>query len=228
MKTKAHTIYRSRVKFQKNGKGIRLPGVTTVTGQLAKPALIKWANKIGLEGIEVGKYVDDKADIGTLAHAMITDKLSDKDTDTSDYSKNQIDQAENAVLSYLEWDKKHEVESIMVEEPLISDTMGFGGTADIYAKVDGVFELIDLKTGSGIYPEMFAQVSAYQQLLIENGHPVDRVRVLNIPRVEDENFQEVVVADLETHWQIFKALLRVYQLQKGANKNKQVEYGKVK
>ena len=39
----------------------RVPGVTTITGILDKPALKTWANKIGLQGIEIKKYVDSLA-----------------------------------------------------------------------------------------------------------------------------------------------------------------------
>ena len=68
-KTKAHTRYRLT-------DGTIVPGVTTVTGsQLGwnKQVLINWANRIGLTEIDSTKYKDDKADIGTLAHQMITD-----------------------------------------------------------------------------------------------------------------------------------------------------------
>jgi hypothetical protein len=64
MKTKAHIIY-------KLADDSRVPGCTTICGILDKPALLEWANRIGLQGIEMRRYVDDKADIGTLAHDMI-------------------------------------------------------------------------------------------------------------------------------------------------------------
>ena len=95
MRSKAHIRYRLADKTI-------VPGVTTVLNLLSKPALVPWANKMGLQGIDTSKYVDDKADIGTLAHAIITDKLTGKETDTSDYSKNQIDLAENSCLSFWE------------------------------------------------------------------------------------------------------------------------------
>ena len=46
-----HTVY-------KLASGARVPGVTTVLSVLNKPALVPWANKLGLEGIDVRKYVD--------------------------------------------------------------------------------------------------------------------------------------------------------------------------
>ena len=60
----------------KDKDGLRLAGVTTVTGQELgwnKGVLINWANKKGLEGIEVGKMVDDLALVGTLGHQLVMD-----------------------------------------------------------------------------------------------------------------------------------------------------------
>ncbi len=215
-KTKAHIQYRSTVKFQKNGKGIRFPGVTTITGILAKPALIKWANNLGLKGIDSTKYVDDKADIGTLAHAMITNRLQDMETDTSEYSQQQISQSENCVLSYFEWEKEHTIKPIIIEKPMVSEEHCIGGTMDFYGEVDGVKELVDLKTGNGIWPEHHIQVAGYKKILEENGHEVERVRILNIPRHETENFQELILSEtvLDLNWELFYHLLKIYNLRK--------------
>jgi len=210
-KTKAHIRYRLADKTI-------VPGVTTVLGLLAKPALVPWANKLGLQGIDTNKYVDDKAAIGTLAHAMITDHLSGTKTDFSDYSANQISQAENSVLSFWEWEKDHKIEEVFfVERPLVSEAHRFGGTLDIYAKVNGQSEIIDLKTGSGIYKEAIFQVAALKRLLEEHGHPVDQCRVVNIPRAETEAFTERLCSptELESGWSIFLNLLSVHGLMKG-------------
>ena len=208
-KTKAHQRY-------KVGNEI-VPGVTTVLGVLAKPALVPWANKLGLKGIDVTKYVDDKAAIGTLAHDMITNGLIKAETDTKDSSANQISEAENSVLSWLAWEEEHKIEEVIfVEKQLVHQDLKFGGTNDIYAVIDGQFELIDLKTGNGIYDEHQYQVAALKNLLAVNGHSVDRVRILNIPRTEDESFQELVLSplQLDTGWQIFLNCLHIYQLRK--------------
>lgn len=208
-KAKAHVRYRLK-------DNTIVPGVTTITGQLGwnKQVLINWANRIGLEGISANKYRDSKADIGILAHAMITDRLAGKETDTSDYSKNQIDQAENSVLSFWEWERGRKIDVIFMERPLVSEKLGFGGTLDVYAKINGMCELIDLKTGSGIYEEMKIQVAGYDFLLMENGYQVDRVRILNIPRAESETFQEEVVGNIDLYWGIFLNLLDIYQTHK--------------
>ena len=208
-KVRAHTRYTLEDKT-------RAPGVTTVVDQLGwnKRTLINWSNRIGLEGIEVSKFVDDKASIGTLAHALITNKLLGKETDTSDYTKNQIDLAENSALSFWEWEKGHKLEPVIIEEPLVSEEHKFGGTLDIYGELDGVFEIIDLKSGSGIYPEHLIQVAAYKLLLKEKKLDVKAIRILNIPRTEDEQFQEKKLIRTDVHEKIFLNCLSNYYLKK--------------
>ncbi|MEW6016458.1 MAG: hypothetical protein AB1760_00125 [Pseudomonadota bacterium] len=207
-KAKAHTTYRL-------ADGTRVAGTTTVLAVLAKPALVKWANQIGLQGVEVGKYVDALADIGTLAHALITHDLGGPAPDLAAYSPEAIDKAENAFIKYLDWRKQHNVEPVFVERPLVSEKFRYGGTLDVYAHIDGAPAIIDIKTSKRIYSEHIHQVAAYRQLAVENGFDVDHVRILQVGRTDDEGFTERVVslAELRRHWQIFRCCLTIYRLQ---------------
>lgn len=212
-KNKTHTRYR-------NSKGDIVPGVTTILGVLNKPALVHWAWDLGSKGIDYRKYRDDKADIGTLAHYLIMCDLTGEKPDTSDYSEKQIDQAENSVLSYLEWKKKKKIEPIFVEKGLVSDDLGCGGTIDLFAVIDGVATLVDFKTSKAIYPEMICQLAAYERLLMDNSHAVSQVRILRIGRDEDEGFEERTITDLYKEWLIYEHCLGIYKLQKEIKKNR--------
>lgn len=207
-RTKAHQLYR------KTCDNSLVPGVTTIIGVLAKPALVPWANKLGLEGIDVAKYVDDKAEIGTYGHALVMADLGAPPPDTSEYSASQISQAENALLSWYAWKKGKAIKPVLIEESIVDDELGFGGTVDLVAEIDGQLELIDLKTGKGIWPEHSIQLAAYRHLVVGLGHKPVRCRILNIPRTEDEAFDEAVVSDLEVNWQIFCHCLGIYNLRK--------------
>lgn len=213
-KDKIHTVY-------KNDEGMRLPGVTTILNMLSKPALIPWAWKLGTQGIDYRKYRDDKADIGTLAHAYIMAHHKGEKVDDSCYSKDQIDQAANSLLSYYEWEKGHTIKPLLIEEILISKEYGYGGTPDLVCILDGKLTLLDFKTGKGIYEEMHYQVGgAYRKLVEEAGHKVEQVIILNIPRSEDESFKVQYVNNFENNWQIFFCCLQIYKLKK-ANKKKE-------
>lgn len=209
-KARAHTRYELT-------DGTKVPGVTTVLGILNKPALVIWANRLGLQGIDSSKYRDEMADIGTLAHKMILDYFNKADTDTTDYSKSQIDLAENCLLSFWEWEKQHTIEVIMAEAQLVS-SLGYGGTIDCYCKLDGIDTLLDFKTGKAIYPEMFYQLAAYKQLLDEDNRIVGMTRILRIGRDEDEGFEERLVVDITKHFELFKHCLAIYNLQKDIRK----------
>jgi len=209
MKSNAHQRYKLL-------DGTMVPGTTTITGLLNKPALIIWANRLGLQGIDSSKFRDDKADIGTLAHEMILAHLSKRKPETEDYSKNQIDAAENSFLSYLEWEKQHIIEPKLTEFKAVSELYKYGGAFDFYGSIDGTLEVVDFKTGSGIYDEMWLQISAYGKLIPE---PIQRYRILNIPRTEDESFKEEVKTDLSLHFEAFLKLLDFYYI------NKQIKKG---
>lgn len=205
--SKAHTVY-------KLADGTRVPGATTITGLLNKPHLVRWANKLGLEGIDSSKYTDEAAAVGTLAHALVQAHLQGETLDTSMYSPQQVDLAENAVLSYLEWESRHKIEPILLEKPMVSEKLRYGGTLDCYCMLDDVPTLIDFKTGKAIYDEYFVQTAGYKNLLMELNLPVERVKILRIGRDETEGFEERDIADTRQYFEIFKNLLNVYYLKK--------------
>ena len=85
---------------------------------------------------------------------------------------------------------------LVLEEPLVSEDYNYGGTPDFYGVVDDKYELIDFKSGSGIYEEHYIQLSAYQHLIIETrGEVPYNLRILNIPRSDDESFMEEILTN---------------------------------
>ena len=215
---KAHTTY-------KNSVGVRVPSVTTVLSVLNKPALVPWANKLGLQGIDSTKYVDEKAAIGTLAHEMIQSFIHDKIAgalfednlpigieDYTDYTPNQVTQAKLSFSKFLKWYKENDIEPILSEQGFISEFYQFGGTIDFLCKLSGKLTLVDFKTCKAIYSEHFIQLSAYEELLGEAGYPIDESRILRIGRDEDEGFEEFVRTDLACQFLIFYHCGEIYRL----------------
>jgi len=206
-KTKSHQVY-------KNAAGKQVPGVTTVIGILEKPAIHNWIAKITREGHDWAKYRDEAGDIGTLAHALILSYFREENADTSDYSKEQIDQAENAFLFFLDWAKGKKFIPILVEKPLVSESMQVGGCLDFYGKIDGGIILTDFKTG-GIYDEAYIQTCAYREMIIENGYEApDKIIILGIPRKDTEHFTEQTHTSFERGIELFKLCRRIYELRR--------------
>lgn len=205
-KSKAHTRYR-------NSTNKIIPGVTTILSIINKPALVKWANNLGLKGIDSSSYVDETARIGSLAHQMIQFSLGGPAWVEDEFSKEQIDAAENSLLSFYNWEKSHEMDTIKIEFPLVSEIFQFGGTIDWYGYIDSNLWLVDIKTSAALYPEHVFQVAAYERLLKENGFKVDCVRLLRVGGSEDEGFDDNVI-DHNTLSKAFNVFLNALNLYK--------------
>ena len=212
---------RAKERYRNSAGGV-IPSVTTVLNELNKPAMIRWANRLGLEGIDVDKQVDEFADIGILTHYLIMCRLRDEVPDVSEFTPEQLDVAQRCFKKYLDWEEKNPVKCIMAEEPLVSERFQYGGTLDLYGLCRKRFLLGDFKTSAtGIYQEMVYQVAAYWWLLIENNYrldpDLDKVLILRLGRGPDDSAEERTITkyELKNSLEIFLRCLDVYNLKKG-------------
>lgn len=214
-KTRVHTVY-------KNKAGDRVPSVTTILGILNKPALIDWAWKCGLEGLDYKAVRDNAGDIGTLAHYLILCDIKGEKPDTSEYSPADVNKAETCLLKYWEWRKTTPIKPLLAEYSLVSEQYKYGGTLDLFGQREDTkeFVLVDFKTGKAIYNEYFYQLAAYETLLAENGHSWDKTMVLRIGRDEAEGFEVRDIGNLDKHFELFKHCLNIYRLQAELRKEK--------
>ena len=132
------------------------------------------------------------------------------------FTAEQRSLAENAFLSYLEWEKYHTIEPLLddagnprIEWQLTSRQHGYGGTLDLACVVDGKKAVVDIKTSKDLYWEHFCQVSAYWHLARENGWDAELIQILRIGRTEDEGFDDPVVRmpKLGLYFEAFLSLL---------------------
>jgi len=203
-KTKAHTVY--------TVDGVRVPGVTTITGQLDKSAqLVKWANNLGLQGIDSSKYTDEAASIGTLAHYLILCHLKKETPVLVDYTPKQLDTAETALIKFWDWQKEHTLEPDYLEIPVVSKTLMVGGTADFIGKVDGVKGIVDFKTGKAIYDDYFIQVAGYAEIVKDAlDYQCESYRILRIGRDDMEGFEEKRINNIAPYRKVFLTLVQLY------------------
>lgn len=210
--------------------GKKVPSVTTVLGTIAKPWLVRWANGLGLRGIDSTQYVDETAVVGTLAHAWIEHHLRGEKFPRelmSEFSAEHEAGARNAWAAYLEWRKAHTVVPLLVEAQLVSERMRVGGTVDLLAEVDGRLEVVDFKTSVRVYDSHVVQLAAYRSLLEEHGHRVEAVRVVLLPRDGDEVSaqallngrtpsleRERVLEDTSHELKVFEAARALYEAQR--------------
>ena len=187
--SRRHTQYRL-------ADGTLVPGITTVTGLLDKPGLAVAANRLGLQGIDSGIHWKGLASIGSLAHKLIEHrlKLTDPTTDLRDFTANEIESARKSESKFSQWIAQRQFEYIDSEFQLVSEKHRYGGTGDCFARVNGKLSYVDFKTG-GLYLEAEMQGAANAENLIENDRgQVEQFILLGLPRNDEEDFHEKVVA----------------------------------
>lgn len=196
--------------------GTKVPGATTITGQLGNPFLTKWANKLGKQNIDVEEYTKNRARQGELIHMIIQSHLMKCDIDLSNYKDNEIILAEQAFDRYLVWEKEHLIENVEVEKELVSEIYKYGGFLDIYCKLDGKYTVIDIKTSKDIGLDQKLQVSSYVQLLRENNLPVEQYMILNTGKQVDSDLQIYFLNENEVikYCKLFNKLVELYHIRR--------------
>jgi len=214
--TAAHQRYR-------NQSGAIVPGVTTVIGLLAKPALVPWAWKLGMQGEDMNKVRDMAADIGTATHYMVECRLKGETPDfqhTTPFVKESALKMMPAFDKYL---KENPAKTLGSEVQVVSERWQFGGCIDWIARPEstGVVTIRDIKTSAGIYPEYRIQLVAYKEAWNElhPDQPVEAVEALHLDK-KTGLLTVYPFGDLTAEWEIFKHLRAIYMLQKRADPNR--------
>lgn len=223
--------------YRVDGKDFLFPGVTTVLGVIAKPALIPWAaneaakkikaylveNATGraLTATEIDDLVekgrkahielkDAAADVGTRAHAAINTLIDGGTLALTDDIKPAVD----AFLAFI---GESHIKIEHGDRKIASMTHGYGGSLDAVGVENGRLVVVDFKTSSGIYREMGLQVAAYCEALRET-YGLDylpEAYILRLGKTKPE-FEVKKIPSVERCFGWFRNALELYHFQKAA------------
>lgn len=213
-------------------------GVTSVLGVIAKPALIAWAanmahdyilaelkpgcalDEVDIKDLAVGAKNahrvkrDKSADIGGMFHAWAENYIK-----TGEKTEVFNEQLQNTVDAFLAWEEENKIEWIHSEVKVYSKEHNFAGTFDFIAKINGKMMLGDFKTSSGIYPEMFAQTSAYQ-IAYQEEHPEAHFDGQIIVNIRKDGTFEHLESDALSYKRDKQAFLNALGLYRWTKENK--------
>jgi len=204
-KNKLHQRY-----FLKNGQEV--PGGSTIAGMLDKGfGMVGSAVKLTKAGYNYCEVWQEKREIGTVVHKRILFDLKGIEPKLDEYSKLIINKSDYCMKSYFKWKSEHILNPIYCEKEYVSEEMKVGGTMDLIGDIDSELSLTDYKSG-GLWDESFYQIAGYGLILEENGIRVKKLRLLNIPRAEDDKFDDRILTDKERniYGEIFKELCKIY------------------
>jgi hypothetical protein len=217
---------------------IYLPSATWITKYVPKGyGFEKW---LGDKGWDVAQEIKmDRGKYGTRVHAAIEMLVNGEDVSMSDgfkdpYAAPGDDRMEaltfeeyHAVWTFQEWWKeytsKHVVEVIETEFTLWSTALGFAGTVDLLAKVDGVFTIFDWKTSKSVYLGHKAQISAYRKEMVQQ-LKTEEVKMAILQLGYDKNKNGYKLTEIEDCWGEFEAAQTFWKKENDGSKPFQKDY----
>ena len=214
----------------KNAAGKRVSSVTTILkniGWSGRPLMI-WANRLGLEGIDLDSPEARKAaDIGTIGHSFgqawleagcpsldgypaIRASVVPEGTPWTDLH----DQGWKAFLSLPRWWFQQKLSVVATELALVSEQHQYGGTMDLVGRdEEGAIHVIDFKTGKDVYAEHQIQIAAYGRLFAEaRGEEPRHYSLLRWGR--DGDFHHHSWQDMTHPWRAFLLARELHDLHK--------------
>ena len=163
---RTHQVY-------KLASGEVVPGVTSILGVLAKPALIQWAASMERDGIlahlediretygDLGHFDasklpaayyhatkrDKAADLGTVIHARIEAWHRGEELEPDGIPPEMFVQSAFGFSRYLEWWNAGGFKLVASEHQMVSEDLRAGGTMDVLARdAEGRLVLVDIKS----------------------------------------------------------------------------------
>lgn len=206
--------------------GNYVPGVTTILQTLGKPALVPWAAKV------TGDYFYNAVNSGRTDYAAILKeaKAAHRNIakDAADIGQNVhlyaectfkklplpellTDQAKRGVEAFHKWLDAHKVEVLASERRIFSHEHYYAGTCDFVANIDGKKVVGDIKTSSGIYPEMRLQTAAYQHALQEEKKITFDERLIIRFDKKSGDFEAKTFGDFDLDFAGFAAALKLHR-----------------
>lgn len=236
----SHVLYNGKVRldfdpvkhrYKINGKVAN--GVTTALGVIAKPHLIYWAaNKAAdyvkenltpgqaLDEIQIQSLIDGAryahrqhkagaSDMGTYVHNWIEAFVNGENPEMP-----VSEVLQRPIKEFIKFWERKKPEVVACERMLCSPKHNLAGTADLICRVDGKLTVMDWKTGSGIYPEMFLQMAAYA-IMLEEEYPDQKVEQLYVVNPSIVNiFDESVRTEVDEFKKAYLNALELYKSQK--------------
>ena len=121
------------------------------------------------------------ADIGTEIHQMIQWTLRTQLGQDAGPKPVLQDQALWAFMAWEDWWRSEALVPVRVEQPVWDAEIGYAGTIDLIAAGPLGLEILDWKSGKGIYETYHLQVSAYRHAA-EHWAPITRCRIVRVPK----------------------------------------------
>ena len=245
----ANTPLVDRVSFRDSDhtyflEGKRIPSVTTLLGNLSKPALPWWAAKMGAEAVadlldrEMGSSVtpdmrDEAFTLAQRAHINIMQDAGKKGSavhaaieqfHTEFFTAEPPTDDPRALAAweaFLAWWATAALTCVSTERMIVDPDGRYSGRLDLLLEDSAsLWYVCDIKTSKGVWPEMILQNAGYAAAIEgETGREVAGTKILWLP--EGATKLTVVERDREEwlqDFEIFERLIPIHSYRKALDK----------
>lgn len=175
---------------------MKKPSVTELIKLLDKPALLSWANKQGLQGVDISLKKKEWLDVGTSIHGQIENYIK--------HGTPFINPAHQLFFDVFAKDKTF----LNIEKEI--ETEWFTGRYDAMIEMRGCKYIIDYKLNhKTVYLENKLQLIAYGM-----AESCDKFAIVSIP---DFKITEVTIGERDPYEKIIIALSSIYQAKQQIN-----------
>jgi len=168
-------------RFYTAESGAFIPSVTTILQAYPKDAhFFQWLKQVGEEADTIK---DEAGRRGSIVHSLTERYDAGEEINLLDNGGNiNFKMSEWTMFErYVEYRQQVEQEIMFSEINFISEQLGYAGTVDRIAQINGKNYLIDIKTSNTIYDHYWLQLAAYNELIKEaykSINVIDHVAIL--------------------------------------------------
>ena len=211
------------------------PSVTTILEAYPKPyALLQWMKEQGTKTDEIVKSAGRR---GTNVHQLTEDYDNGFECNLlGENGQPRFSMDEWSMFErYVDFSTRFNPQHELIEQQVLSHQLGFAGTIDRVAVIDGRRYMIDIKTSNGIYNSYWLQLAAYRQALsLQAGVMCDGVAILWLNAktrsngksgdVQGNGWQLVTKGDTSSEWALFQSVQKLWLAENANAKPKQFSY----
>lgn len=195
--------------YERDGK--KYPSVTTIVHSLGSDDITRWSNFLGFKHIKVQTELDRTASFGTLVHSHLQHIVDPSCGDELVEPKNSIEKydLDKVIRLFNEYFDNFEYTTLFTERFILSEELGYAGTMDWVANVNGKIMLNDFKTAKAPYISMMFQLGGYYNLLQSIGQDVDLASIITI-NTSGCKMHPIHKEDLIFYAEVFNSLAKFY------------------
>jgi hypothetical protein len=212
-------------RFYECPTGEWIPSVTTILEAFPKPyQLLQWMKE---QGDNADKVRDAAGKRGSQVHQLTEDYDNGEECSLVDANGNPKYSLETWGMfeRYVDFSTRFNPENELIEINITDDNLGYAGTIDRIAVIDGKRYVVDIKTSNMIADTYWLQLAAYKELILSSisdyEDAIDGVAILWLNAktrtdgkkgdIQGKGWQLIIKEDTASDWELFQNVFSVWK-----------------